>query len=135
MSGRRIGRAAAALALAMLIPACHDTPSAPSASGEAMVVISVADLGADAAGIVFRLSGDVEQVEAARASLEVAWARDDATTSTVAVLGPIAELNEILIVRRRAGLPALGVHLIDVTDGEGILSFPAAARVVVTGGT
>jgi hypothetical protein len=135
MSRRRIGRVTAALALAMLVPACHDAPSAPSASGQEMVVISVADIGADAAGIVFRLSGGVEQVEAARASLHVAWAADDATTATVAVLGPIAELNEILIVRRRAGLPALGVQLIDVTNGDGILSFPAAARVVVAGGT
>jgi hypothetical protein len=118
----------------MLIPACRDASTAPANSGEETVVISVAGVSADAAGIVLRLSGGVEQVEATRASLEVAWALD-ATTATVAVLGPIAELNEILIVRRRAGPAALSVQVIDVTDSKGILSLPATARVVVTGGT
>jgi hypothetical protein len=129
-----IGRVATALALATLIPGCRDASTAPANSGET-VVISVAGLSADAAGIVLRLSGGVEQVEAARASLDVAWALEDATTATVAVLGPIAELNQILIVRRRARVPALTVQVIDVTDGDGILSPPAKARVVITGGT
>jgi hypothetical protein len=82
-----------------------------------------------------RLSGGVEGIEVAHASLDMAWAADDPTTATVAVLGPIAELSEILIVKRRAGVAALSVRVIDVTDGDGTLSLPTMARVVVTGGT
>lgn len=135
MNRPSMGRVAAALALATLIPACRDASTAPASSVEETVVISVVGLSVDAAGIVLRLSGGVEQVAAARTSLDVAWALEDATTATVAVLGPIAELDQVLLVRRRGGLPALSVQVIDVADGDGILSLPATARVLVTGGT
>jgi hypothetical protein len=40
-----------------------------------------------------------------------------------------------LIVRRHAGAPALSVQVVDVTDGDGVLSVSTMARVVVTSGT
>ncbi len=91
-------------------------------------------IGADAAGIVLRLSGGVAQVEAAHAALDVAWSAD-ATTATVAVLGPVGEFNELLTVRGRARAPALSVQVVDVTDGDGTLSHPTTARAVITGDT
>jgi hypothetical protein len=128
-------RIAAAVALAVLTSACGDASTAPSGNGEEMVVISLADVGADAAGVVLRLSGGVEAIEAAHPSLELAWTADAAHSATVALLGPIADINELLIVTRPAGAAALTVQVIDVTDGDGALSVPAAARVVVTGPT
>lgn len=135
MSARAMRRAAAALALSMLISACGDGSTAPSNSDHETVVISVAGINADAAGIVLRLSADVEDIEAAHPSLDVAWAADDSATETVAVLGAVAEFDDLLIVRRRTGGPALSVQVIDVTDGDGTLSLPATARAVVTTGT
>lgn len=135
MSRRLWKHGTATLAMAMLFSACRDASTAPPNSGEETVIISVVGISADAAGVVLRLSGGVERVEAARVSLEVAWASDDATTATVAILGPIANLNELLIVRRRAGAPPLAVQVLDVTDGDGILSVPATTHVRVSGGT
>jgi hypothetical protein len=135
MSVRSVWRVAAALALAMLTSACGDASTAPPRSGDEIVVISVVGVGADAAGVVLRLSGDVEGIEAAHRALGVAWAADDSATATVAVLGAVAEFNELLIVRRRAAAPALSVQVVDVTDGDGVLSISTTAHVVITGGT
>lgn len=132
---RSVWRVGAALALAMLISACGDASTAPSKTGDERVVISVVGIAADAAGMVLRLSGDVEDIEAAHASLDVAWAVEDSVTATVAVLGAVAEFNELLIVRRRAKAPALSVQVVDVTDADGVLSVTATAHVVITGGT
>ena len=128
-------RIAGAVALTMLLSACGDASTGPSGAGDEMVVISIAGIDADAAGIVLRLSGSVEAIQAAHASLDVAWAMDDATTATVAVLGPIADFKELLAVRKRAGASTLSVQVIDVTDGDGTLSLPTTARAVVTGST
>jgi hypothetical protein len=122
------------LAAATLLFACGDTSTAPPSAGAEMVVVSVAGISSNAAGIVLRLGGDLEQVDAAEAALEVAWTADDAAT-TVAILGPVADVKSLLIVRRRAGLPPLRVEVIDVSDEHGTLSLPPTARAVATAGT
>lgn len=134
MTSRSMRRIASAFAL-MLLSACRDASTGPSTAGGETIVVSIAGIDADAAGIVLRLSGSVEAVEAADASLQLAWAMDDVTTATVAVLGPVADVRQLLTVRMRAGAAALSVQPIDVTDGDGTLSLPTTARVVVTSGT
>lgn len=134
MTSRSMRRIASASAL-MLLSACRDASTGPSTAGGETIGVSIAGIDADAAGIVLRLSGSVEAVEAADASLQLAWAMDDVTTATVAVLGPVADVRQLLTVRTRAGAAALSVQLIDVTDGDGTLSLPTTARVVVTSGT
>jgi hypothetical protein len=125
----------AALALTMLTSACGDAATAPSETSEETVVISLADIGGDAAGVVLRISGGIEAIDAADPSLELAWTAEDAGAATAAVLGPIADVKQLLVVTKAAGAAALTVQVIDVADGDGILSLSPTARVVVTRGT
>jgi hypothetical protein len=127
MAGRhRVG----ALAVAVLTLACGDASTAPPQQDDS-VVVSVGGLGADAAGVVLRVTGSLDRIDAAHASLEVAWARGDATTATVAIVGPVGQLGDLLVVRRTNAVVALGAEVVEVADGAGSVSLPATAHAIV----
>ena len=122
----------AALALALLGFACGNPPSAPNGVEES-VMVSLAGLTSDASGVVLELAGGVEIVESARGSLEVAWAGDPARSVTVAIVGPLAPGDDVLVVRRRAGLPPLRVQVREIAGVDGAVASPSSVRATIRG--
>ena len=120
MSLREAGTRCTVVALAMLLLACGGDSTAPDGAGQEAVVVSLVGIGADDAGIVLRLTGSVEDVEAARGSLDVAWARAEKDETTVVIVGRLSEGSDVLLVRRVAGIVPLRVQLVEIaaTDGE-----------------
>jgi hypothetical protein len=122
----------AVLALAMLGIACSDAVTAPNGTQET-VLISLVGLTSDDAGVLLHLIGGADDVEPAGVSLEVAWATDAANTATatVAVVGPLSESGDVLLIRRRAGLQPLRVEVREVAGADGALSSPSAVRAIL----
>ena len=120
----------AALAVAVLGFACGDAPSAPNGADES-VTVSLAGLTSGDAGAVLELAGGVESIEAARGSLEVAWGGDPARSVTVAIVGPLAAGAEVLVVRRRAGLPPLRVQIREIAGADGGVGSPGSVSAIV----
>ena len=131
----RVGPAArfGALGLALLGRACGDAPTT-SASDE-IAVVSLEGVSPDDAGIVLRLTGGVNLVDAARASLTVAWVRSDANATTVVIVGPLGETSDVLLVRRRASAEPIAARVVEVANGQGDVSLPSAARAIVRSGS
>jgi hypothetical protein len=117
------------LSLAVFGLACTDAPTA-SRDGEAeeRVVVSVAGVAGDDAGIVLRLTGAVHSVDAARQSLDLAWSME-AGASTVAVVGALAESGALLVVRRRVTSEPLWAEVMQVAGEDGELLEVARVRV------
>ena len=120
----------AALAFAVLGFACGDAPSAPLGTEES-VTVSLAGLTSGEAGAVLELAGGVEIIEAARGSLEIAWAGDPARSVTVAIVGSLAGGADVLVVRRRAGLAPLRVQVREIASADGAVALPASVRAIV----
>ena len=117
------------LALVILGLACGDAPTASTAAPEVMLV-SLTGVAVDGAGIVLELTGDVNAVEPARASLEVAWVRGATNTATVAVVGALTG-GDLLVVHRRGGLGPLRVQVREVAAADGAVSSPPSAQAIV----
>ena len=121
------------LALVMLGLACGDAPSAPSAGSET-ILVSVAGIAPDDAGIVLSLTGEVQDVQSAKATLEIAWARDASGATTVAVVGPVGDGDDLLVVRRPGGLEPLRIDVGEVAASDGTVSTPPAAHALLRTG-
>jgi hypothetical protein len=122
----------AVLCLALLGLACTDVPTAADERAtEETLVVSVVGVADDDAGIVLRLSGSIQTVEPARASLEVGWAVDDTGGATIVVIGPLAVSGDLLLVTRRATPDPLRADVIEVSGAEGELSTPSSVRATV----
>jgi hypothetical protein len=125
------GNRYAALALVTFSLACGgDAPTAPNAAQET-VLVSLVGLGSTDAGIVLQLIGAVSQIEAAGASLDVAWAADGPSSTTVVVVGPLSESVDVLVVRRAGGLEPLRAVVRELADAEGTVAFGASAQAIV----
>ena len=117
------------LCLALLGLACSDAPTASDsiATGETLV-LSVVGVAADDAGIVLRLSGAIQTVEATRPSLEIAWAADNAGGTTIVIIGALSESSDLALVSRRTAPEPLRAEVIEVAGAEGALSQPSLVR-------
>ena len=115
--------------LALLGLACGDASTAPG--GDEIFVVSLTGVAADDAGIVLRLTGGVELASPAYPSLDVAWAHDDAGATTVAILGPLSQTADVLVVRAHANKGPLRVQLVEVASANGAVSLPLSARALV----
>jgi hypothetical protein len=118
------------LALVVLGLACGDAPSAPNAGSET-VLVSVAGIAPDDAGIVLSLTGAVQDVQPASAGFEVAWAQDAAGATTVAVVGPVGAGDHLLVVRRPGGLEPLRIEVGEVAASDGTVSTPPSAHALL----
>lgn len=117
------------LSLAVFGLACTDAPTGVRDSGaEERVVVSVAGVAGDDAGIVLQLTGVVHSVDPARQSLDLAWSMG-AGASTVAVVGALAESGELLVVRRRVTAEPLSAEVMQVARGDGELLDVTRVRV------
>jgi hypothetical protein len=119
------------VALAMLMLACGGDSTAPDAAGRESAVVSLVGIGADHAGIVLRLTGTIDQVEAARGSLDVAWARDEKNETTVVIVGRLFEGSDVLLVRRVPGVVPLRAQLVEVAGTDGGVSSPSSVLATV----
>lgn len=125
------GNRFAALALVTFVLACGgDAPTAPNAKQET-VIVSLAGLGRDDAGVVLQLSGAADQIESAAVGLEVAWVTDAANVATVAIVGPLTEGARVLVIRRPAGLAPLGAEVREIARADGALSTTPSARAIL----
>jgi hypothetical protein len=122
-----------ALGLALLGLACGEAPT--TSQSEEIAVVSLVGISADDAGVVLRLTGGVDLVDVGRASLSVAWVRGDANTTTVVIVGPLADTSDVLLVRRRASAEPVGARVLEVANAEGEVSLPSAARAIVRSGS
>jgi hypothetical protein len=120
------------LALVMLGLACGDAPSAPS--GSETILVSVAGIARDDAGIVLSLTGEVQDVQPAKATVEIAWARDASGATTVAVVGRVGDGDDLLVVRRPGGLEPLRIDVGEVATSDGTVSTPPAAHALLRTG-
>ena len=120
----------AGLAFAVLAFACGDAPTSPNGADES-VTVSLAGLTSADAGAVLELVGGVEIIEPARGSLEVAWAGDPARSVTVAIVGPLAAGADVLVVRRRAGLPPLRVQVREIAGADGAVGSTGSVSAIV----
>jgi hypothetical protein len=118
------------LALVILGLACGDAPTAPAAGPET-VLVSLAGVAADDAGIVLELTGGLDDIESTRASLELEWARDAAGATTVVIVGPLSGGGELLRIRRRAGLEPLRVQVREVAAEDGTVSSPSSVHATL----
>jgi hypothetical protein len=119
------------VALAMLMLACGRDSTAPDGAAQEAVVVSLVGISADHAGIVLRLTGSVEGVEAARGSLDVAWARDEKDQTTVVIVGRLFEGSDVLLVRRVAGVVPLRAQMVEVAATDGGVSSPSSILATV----
>lgn len=123
----------ATLALVTLGLGCGgDAPTGPNATSET-VLVSLAGIAPGDAGIVLELTGAADDIQSASASLDVEWVRSAAATNvaTVAIIGPLAESGNVLVVKRRAGLEPLRVEVREVAAADGTLSSPSPARAII----
>lgn len=120
------------LALVMLGLACGDAPSAPSAGSET-ILVSVAGIAPDDAGIVLSLTGEVQDVQPANATLEIAWAREASGATTVAVVGRVGDGEDLLVVRP-GGLEPLRIDVGEVAASDGTVSTPPSAHALLRTG-
>jgi hypothetical protein len=118
--------------LALLGLACGDASTAPG--GDEIFVVSLTGVAADDAGIVLRLTGGVELASPAHPSLDVAWVNDDAGATTVAILGPLSQTADVLVVRAQVNKGPLRVELREVASANGAVSFPSSVRALVRSG-
>lgn len=127
---RARGRRSAALALTLLLLACGDAATAPNdASGT--VRVALAGLATRDAGVLLRLTGPVDQIEAAEAALDVAWVPDGAGSATVVIVGPLSENADVIVVRRRAGSSVLRVEVQEIAGPDGAVSASTTARAII----
>lgn len=125
------GNRFAALALVTVVLACGgDAPTAPNAEQET-ILVSLVGLGNDDAGVVLQLSGAVDHIESASAGLEVAWVTDAANVATVAIVGPLTEGAQVLVIRRRAALAPLRAEVREIARADGALSTTQSARAII----
>lgn len=128
---RRRGNRYAALALVIFGLACGgDAPTAPNAAPETLVV-SLVGLESTDAGVVLQIVGAVSQMEAAGASLEVAWAADGPSSATVVIVGPLSQSGDVLVVRRLGGLAPLRADVKELASVDGIVTSTSSARAIV----
>lgn len=130
MSLATAGRRYAALPLAVLMLACVGDSTAPNDAGQDAVV-SLVGMDAEHAGIVLRLTGDIDHIEPARASLDVAWARNETHQTTVVIIGRLLEGSDVLLVRRVAGVVPLRAQLVEVAAADGGVSSPSSVLATV----
>jgi hypothetical protein len=121
--------AAVALCLAMLGVACGDAPT--GRERDETVIVSLVGVADDDAGIVVRLTGGVELIDAAHAVLTVAWTSDETGTATVAIVGPLIQGSDVLLVRRRAGVDPLRAQVLEVANAQGAVSPPSTTRAII----
>lgn len=125
------GNRYAALALVTFGLACGgDAPTAPNAAQET-VVVSLVGLESTDAGVVLQLIGAVSQIEAAGASLDVAWAADGPSSATVVIIGPLSQSGDVLIVRRLGGLAPLRADVSELASVDGTVTSSSSARAMV----
>ena len=117
------------LAAATLVLACGDAATAPNADGETLLV-SLAGISSDDAGVVLELTGAAEDIESAGVALDVAWVRSAPNVVTVAIVGPLTARAHVLVVKRRAGLEPLRLEVREVAAADGSVSTPPAARAI-----
>lgn len=120
-----------ALALVSFGVACGgDAPTAPNAVPETFVV-SLVGLENTDAGAVLQLTGGVSQIEAAGASLEVAWVADGPTSATVVIVGPLWQSGDVLVVRRLTDLAPLRANVSELASVDGTVTSTSSARAIV----
>jgi hypothetical protein len=119
------------VSLAVFSLACTDAPTGVRNDGpEERLVVSVEGIANGDAGIVLRLSGSVQTLDAASPSVDLAWSTVESVT-TVAIIGALGESTDLVIVRRRATSEPLRVEVIEVANSEGTLSGVAPFRATV----
>lgn len=125
------GNRYSALALVTFGLACGgDAPTAPNAAQET-VVVSLIGLGSTDAGVVLQLIGAVSEIESAESMLDVAWVADGASSATVVLVGPLAENQDLLVVRRPGGLEPLRAEVRELANAEGAVGSSASARAII----
>jgi len=125
------GNRHAALALVTFGLACGgDAPTAPNAAPET-VVVSLVGLGSTDAGVVLQLIGAVSEIESAESMLDVAWVADGPSSATVVLVGPLAENQDVLVVRRLGGLEPLRAEVRELANADGIVMSSASAQAIV----
>jgi len=125
------GNRHAALALVTFGLACGgDAPTAPNAAPET-VVVSLVGLGSTDAGVVLQLIGAVSEIESAESMLDVAWVADGPSSATVVLVGPLAENQDVLVVRRLGGLEPLRAEVRELANADGLVMSSASAQAIV----
>lgn len=125
------GNRHAALALVTFGLACGgDAPTAPNAAPET-VVVSLVGLGSTDAGVVLQLIGAVSEIESAESMLDVAWVADGPSSATVVLVGPLAENQDVLVVRRLGGLEPLRAEVRELANADGLVMSSASAQAMV----
>lgn len=125
------GNRYAALALVTFGLACGgDAPTAPNAPQET-VVVSLIGLGSTDAGVVLQLIGAVSEIESAESMLDVAWVADGPSSATAVLVGPLAENQDVLVVRRPGGLEPLRAEVRELANAEGNVALSTSAQALV----
>src|SRR5687768_1142597 len=104
----------AALVFVGLGLACGDPATAPREGVEEALLVSLVGIDPDDAGIVLRVTGRVDHIEATRASVDLAWAPHETNATTVAIVGPLSEMGDLLLVRRPADREPLRVEVLEL---------------------
>lgn len=121
-----------ALVFVALGLACGDAATAPPAGVDEALLVSLVGIDADDRGIVLRLTGMVDHIEATRASLDLAWAPHETNATTVALVGPLSEMGDLFLVRRPADREPLRVEVLELARVDGTISLqPSSARATV----
>lgn len=121
-----------ALVFVALGLACGEPATALREGIEEVLLVSLVGIDADDRGIVLRLTGMVDHIEATRASLDLAWAPHETNATTIALVGPLSEMGDLFLVRRPADREPLRVEVLELAREDGTISLqPSSARATV----